>query len=203
VVTVPAVRSRTARISSTLSGTGHDTGGIGQTSAKVEWIGRRTVDCARHPRPETVWPVRVKAGAFGKTVPRRDLVLSPDHAVFVDGVLIPVKYLINGASIARIRRRTVTYYHLELPDHAIILAESLPVESYLDLGDRANFAGETVARLVPDFTGRLTPDTALIWESRGAAPLVVTGPRLEAARKRLARRIRAQRSPAPSRRRAG
>ena len=64
----------------------------------VVWIGRRSVDCRRHSKPELVWPVRVRAGAFGAGQPGRDLWLSPDHAVFVDDVLIPVRLLINGAT---------------------------------------------------------------------------------------------------------
>jgi hypothetical protein len=74
---------------------------------------------------------------------------------------------------------------VELPGHEIILAEGLTVESYLDLGDRANFQGEAI-RLFPDFASRLAPDTALLWETKGAAPLVMTGPGLTAARKLLA-----------------
>src|ERR1019366_700567 len=98
----------------------------------IVWIGQRAVNCERHPRPETVWPVRVQAGAFGANVPVRDLYLSPDHAVFVNDVLVPVKLLINGTSIAQVKQNRVTYYHVELPRHAVILAEGLTVESYLD-----------------------------------------------------------------------
>jgi hypothetical protein len=153
----------------------------------IVWIGHRTVDCERHPKPETVWPVRVSAGAFGERVPVRDLYLSPDHAIFVNGVLVPVKLLVNGTRIAWQRRPAVTYYHLELPRHAVILAEGLPVESYLDLGDRANFHqnGESI-RLFSDFAARLAPEAALVWETRGAAPLVMTGEKLAVARRMVA-----------------
>jgi hypothetical protein len=95
---------------------------LGGTAAPVVWIGRRTVDCARHPEPRKVWPVRVRPGAFGPGRPARDLWLSPDHAVFFEGVLIPVKYLINGAAIAQVPVDRVTYYHVELPRHDVILA---------------------------------------------------------------------------------
>ena len=70
----------------------------------IVWIGQRAVNCARHPKPETVWPVRVQAGAFGENVPVRDLYLSPDHAVFVNDVLVPVKLLINGTTMRQVER---------------------------------------------------------------------------------------------------
>ena len=142
--------------------------------AIVRWLGHRSVDCARHPRPKDVWPVRVRAGAFGNRQPHRDLYLSPDHAVFVDDVLIPVKYLINGTSIAQTPVEQVTYYHVELQEHSILLAEGLPAESYLDTGDRSNFANnDGPIALYPDFASR-------IWDAEGCAPLVITGPILEA-----------------------
>ena len=124
-------------------------------------------------------------GAFGENVPERDMYLSPDHAVFVDGVLIPVKLLINGTSITQVKRDRVTYYHVELPDHAVILAEGLPVESYLDTGDRANFSGGDPIRLFPDFAARFHPNTAALWETRGAAPLVMTGSTIDNIRRKV------------------
>jgi serralysin len=84
--------------------------------------------------------------------------------------------LIDGDSIAQVPRDRVRYFHVELTRHAVILAEGLTVESYLDSGDRANFSGCETIRLFPDFVARL-------WESHGAAPLVMTGAGLEAARR--------------------
>ncbi|MEJ0017184.1 MAG: Hint domain-containing protein [Acetobacteraceae bacterium] len=140
----------------------------------VVWLGHRHVACARHPRPSHVLPVRIAAGAFGDAVPSRDLLLSPDHAVFVNGVLIPVKYLINGTTVAQIDVAEITYWHVELRQHDVLLAEGLPAESYLDNGGRANFAnGGGVAVAWPDFSSR-------VWDAYGCAPLCVTGPVLEA-----------------------
>lgn len=42
--------------------------------------------------------------------------------MFVDGVLIPVRYLCTGATIAQVKVREVTYYHVELPRHDVMLA---------------------------------------------------------------------------------
>ncbi len=149
----------------------------------IVWIEQRTVNCARHPKPETVWPVRIRAGAFAANVPVRDLYLSPDHAVFVNNVLVPAKLLVNGVSVTQTPVDLVTYYHVELPEHAVIFAEGLMVESYLDLGDRSDFiGGDAPIRLFPDFAARPTPATALVWETRGAAPLAMAGEALEKAR---------------------
>jgi collagen type I alpha len=151
-------------------------GRLGRGPAQpVIWIGHRTVDCARHPQPRKVWPVRIEAGAFGPGRPLRELWLSPDHALYIGDVLIPVKHLINGGSIAQVAIDEVTYYHVELPRHAVVLAEGLAAESYLDTGDRSNFANPNGAiALYPDFASR-------IWDAAGCAPLVVTGAELEAA----------------------
>jgi hypothetical protein len=131
-----------------------------------------------------VWPVRIAAGAFGENVPVRDLFVSPDHAVFVNGVLVPVKLLINGTNIVQMKRDRIVYYHVELPEHAVILAEGLTVESYLDVGDRANYASEDAGfRLSADFGVHLAPEAATVWETRGVAPLVTTGEALQAARR--------------------
>jgi Hint domain len=145
-------------------------------TAPVVWIGRRRVDCRSHPKPNHVWPVRIRRGAFAPGLPHHDLFLSPDHAVFTQGVLIPVKYLVNGDTIRQVTRRTVVYFHLELPAHDVVLAGGLPVESYLDTGDRHSFenAGDVVS-LFPAFS-------FLAWEACGYAPLIVTGPTLDRAR---------------------
>jgi Hint domain len=151
------------------------------TLRPIVWIGRRMLVCAQHPRPRQVWPVRIQAGAFGRGRPRRDLYLSPDHAVYLQGALIPAKHLVNGSTVRHVPFERVTYYHVELDQHDVLLAEGLPAESYLDTGDRANFHnGGGPVRLHPDFSRR-------VWEAKGCAPLVVTGPILAAARAQLLR----------------
>jgi hypothetical protein len=163
-------------------------------TAPITWIGYREVDCRRHPEPRNVWPVRISRGAFGDAGPQRDLLLSPDHAVFAGGVLIPVKYLINGRSIRQVRRIRIDYFHIELPRHDILLAEGLTVESYLDTGSRRHFVnGGLPVVLHPDFS-------SLAWEAGGCAPLIVTGPRLDAVRQGIDQTAGADRGAAPGRR---
>jgi len=149
---------------------------------RVLWIGHRTVDPARHPRPWDVMPVRVRAGAFGPGLPRRDLILSPDHAVFVAGALIPIRYLLNGATIVQEAAAAVTYFHVELERHAVLQAEGLPAESFLDTGNRGAFANAPgVVMLVPGFARR-------VWAEQGCAPLLTGGAGVAAARADLLQR---------------
>ncbi len=155
---------------------------FGNSAAPISWIGHRRIDCTSHPTPRRVWPVRIRAGAFGEHTPTRDLFLSADHAVFVSGVLIPIKHLINGTTIAQVPVDEVTYYHVELPRHDVLLAEGLPVESFLPGADSSDFANAGGAM-------RLHPDLAsLKWEADGCAPLVVAGDRLLSVRHYLAER---------------
>ena len=155
----------------------------GGAAEPIVWIGKRAVNCRTHPRPETVWPIRIKPGSFGHNMPSRDLFVSPDHALLVEGVLIPARLLVNGSSIRQTRVRQVIYYHIELARHDVVLAEGLPAETYLDTGNRSRFSngGEVVA-LHPDFSARA-------WEMRGCAPLVQTGPVLAAVRERLGAKV--------------
>jgi hypothetical protein len=126
----------------------------------------------------------VAAGAFAARCPSRDLWLSPDRAVCAGDVLIPVKYLINGHSIAQVAVNEIPYWHVELPRHDVILAHGLPVESFLDTGNRQAFAnGGGLAALFPDFA-------PLAWEGLGALPLVVTGPAVTKLRRRIEARAR-------------
>ena len=148
----------------------------------ILWIGSRAIDCRRHPNPNLIMPVRIRAHTFAPGEPAQDLFLSPDHAIFAEGVLIPVKHLVNGSTIAQLTVDAVTYYHVELSHHAVMLAEGLPVESYRDTGDRSAFANaDGVTQLHPAF-GSAAADTALVADALAYAPLRVTGPEVERVR---------------------
>jgi Hint domain len=108
--------------------------------AVISWIGRQTVS-TRVADPIRSLPIRIRAGALGDGVPSRDLLVSPDHAILVEDVLIQAGALINGTSIVRETNvpETFIYYHVELDDHSLILAENTPAESFVDNVDRARF----------------------------------------------------------------
>ena len=145
----------------------------------VLWIGERRIDCTAHPEPETVWPVRVQANAFAQGVPHTPVRMSPEHAVFADGILIPIRHLMNGTTIVQDRVDHIHYLHVELAHHALLLAAAMPAESWLDCGNRAMFAN------APPSTSRTAPPEPDPAHPGCCAPRDSSGPVVEALRERL------------------
>ena len=144
----------------------------------IVWIGHRDLDVARHAFPLEILPVRVRAGALGRGLPHRDLWLSPQHAVYLDGALIPIIKLANGANVAQIAVDSVSYFHVELESHDVLLAEGLAAESFLDCGSRSGFSNyEGFVELHPTFK-------PLSWDD-ACAPLKEEGEEVDDVRRRL------------------
>jgi hypothetical protein len=153
-----------------------------QGSDRVIWVGQRGIDIARHAMPEKVRPVRILAGAFEPGLPKRDLVLSPDHALFIGGHLIEAKTLVNGVTVIADKViRQVTYHHIELARHDVVLAEGLPAETYLESGNR-NMFESNAAPLV------LHTDFVTLRREKSFARLASSGPVVRAVRQRLLNR---------------
>jgi hypothetical protein len=108
---------------------------------QIRWIGtRRYIQPFLNANPG-VQPIRISAGALGDGLPVRDLLLSPDHAVFLDGHLIPALHLVNGVSIVReTGLAEIEYIHVQLNSHDVILAEGAPCETFLENGNLATFS---------------------------------------------------------------
>ena len=155
---------------------------VSGTVVPVTWIGFRHVTLAGHADRARVQPVRIAAGSFGADMPRRDLRLSPEHAVFTDRVLVAARDLVGCPGIdVDYAIDATTYYHVELPHHDVLLADGLPCESWLDTGNRAMFENSPIATLGFDETR----GAASAWASDACAPLLTTGPALDTLRARL------------------
>ena len=154
----------------------------------IIWVGARAMDFTRHPHPASAQPVRIAAGALAPGVPERDLRLSPDHALWLDGVLVPVKELIDGALITLERDcAQIVYYHVELDSHDIVLADGVKAESFLDTGHRGLFADrDGPISLHPDLVGDQAMQERRV--ALSCAPLVIDGPMLTQIRAGLAAR---------------
>lgn len=159
----------------------------GLVPARASWIGRRRIDLRSHPYPWMVAPIRILRSAFADNVPHRDLVLSPDHCIAVDGRLVPAKMLVNNATILREEPAAVLYLHVECETHSLILAEGLAVESYLDTGNRAMFENAGMGLLLhPDFAVNRASRS---WD-QACAPLAVDPAVVQPMWQRLADRAR-------------
>ncbi|ALI56295.1 Hint domain-containing protein [Celeribacter marinus] len=103
----------------------------------ILWAGRTTLKRARLALQPDLLPIRIRDGTLGNS---GDLWVSPQHGLVLPdlcshakaGVLVRAKHLLEHGD-GRVRRakgsRDVTYHHLLLPRHALILANGCASES--------------------------------------------------------------------------
>jgi hypothetical protein len=126
----------------------------------VLWVGHRRY--RRNPVASPFWkdiaPVHIRADAIADGVPSRDLLVSPEHSLFLAGHLINAKNLVNGGSIAPDDTISdVEYFHIELERHEVILAENTPAETYLDNGNAGRW-DNAAERATPPRVGPAPPE---------------------------------------------
>jgi hypothetical protein len=142
----------------------------------ITWIGTGHVLATRGKR-DAATPVIVRRGALADNVPRRDLRVTKGHSLFLDGVLIPVEFLINHRTIVwDDRAQEVAIYHVELATHDVLMADGAPAESYRDDGNRWLFRNANA-------TWHLSPQEP-------CAPVLTGGPVVDAVWLRLLARAR-------------
>ena len=155
----------------------------------IRWIGRRGYGRGHVSTHRHLQPIRIRAGARGAAAggpgPRRDLRVSPEHALRLDDpargpVLLPAHLLVNGKSILRETERAgVDYLHIELEHHDVILAEGAAAETFIDDSSRVLFDNAAeFATLYPNAAAR---------PPRFCAPRIEGGPVLVRVMRRLYR----------------
>jgi len=129
----------------------------------IKWVGRRSVrrDAGKLCSAD-VLPIKVVRSALSEGVPHRDLYLSAQHALYIDGLLVTVGSLVNGSTIVRCDAGelvSLDYFHLELAEHDIVFAEGAPSETLFsaigahtlfdNLSERESIEGEKTSPPLP------------------------------------------------------
>ncbi|QDH25188.1 hypothetical protein D5366_08165 [Neokomagataea tanensis] len=149
---------------------------------EISWVGHKTVHVSEGQ--DERYPVRIKANAFAENVPSKDLLVTPEHCLYIDGKFVPARMLVNDHSIT-IDRSASTFevYHVELAQHGVLVANGLEAESYLDTGNRSTFKQDGDVAVL--FKGR-----AKTWERDAAAALTTERAVVEPMHSRLLERAR-------------
>lgn len=115
---------------------------------EVVWAGTAHVAVnASLPEDQAGYPVRILKNSISENVPFKDMLITPEHCLFVEGKFVPARMLVNGCSIYYDTTMTsYDYYHIETEKHSVIMADGMLTESYLDTGNRRNFrqAGKVI-----------------------------------------------------------
>jgi Hint domain len=106
---------------------------LSDESKPIKWIGHQRFKKSSKCWPKDFEPIRISRFALDERTPHRDLYVSPNHAIYIDGVLIPAKYLVNGRSITQCAPEgadIIEYLHIELFAHDVIYAEGATAETF-------------------------------------------------------------------------
>ncbi|MXV44992.1 hypothetical protein GS501_08060 [Saccharibacter sp. 17.LH.SD] len=136
----------------------------------LRWVGKSRV-YVRHGINDgkAEYPVRIQQNALADNVPSQDLFVTPEHCMFVEGVFIPARMLVNGSTVAY--QNDVTeydIYHVETEKHSVIWANDALSETYLDTGSRHVFS--VFASI--NASSENLEQYRKTWEKDAAAPLV-------------------------------
>lgn len=141
-------------------------------SVPVRWIGRQTLHrVIMGPRFQ---PVRFRVGALGNGLPTKELTVTADHGMVIDGLVINAAALINGTTIDWVPMaelpESFTVYHVETEAHDVILANGVETETFIDYVGRQAFDNHAdyvdlygAERIIPEMsaprvsTARLVP----------------------------------------------
>ena len=107
---------------------------------RIKWIGRSAYEGRFIGSNRLMLPVTFAPGALGEGMPVRALTVSPGHGMCLCDVLVPAWRLVNGVSVTQPERvEGVTYIHIELESHGLLLTEGCWSESYLNETPRSWF----------------------------------------------------------------
>ncbi len=107
----------------------------------VIWIGSGYHNVqANQPDDIAGYAIHIIKNALADYVPYKDMFITPEHCLYIDGKFIPARMLVNNHSIYYdYSKSKYTYYHLELEEHGVINADGALSESFLNTNNHQNF----------------------------------------------------------------
>jgi serralysin len=108
----------------------------------IRWVGSRHLSASELRAAPNLAPVILRKDALGPGLPTKDLMVSPQHRLLLEGYRIELaigqseafcaaKTLIDGTSVVTSPLWGVTYIHLMFDAHQILTANGMPCESLL------------------------------------------------------------------------
>lgn len=145
----------------------------------VRWVGSRKVGGNELRNDPSLRPIKITKGTFGGQLPERDLWVSPQHRVLLDGwqvemflgtdeALVPAKALVNGQTIhVDHSAENVEYFHVLFDQHEVMFTEGLATESFYPspyaLSEISAEARTEIKALFPELaSGDVVPETARV-----------------------------------------
>lgn len=107
----------------------------------IRWVGARKLGLAELIVRDHLRPVRIRAGALGYMAPNRDMLVSPQHRMLIEGtrpeylfgeteVLVAATHLTALKGVEQVLVPDVTYIHLMFDRHEILFADGCWTESF-------------------------------------------------------------------------
>ncbi|MEM9497521.1 MAG: Hint domain-containing protein [Pseudomonadota bacterium] len=108
---------------------------------EVRWVGRRDLTQSDVRAAPNLRPVLIRAGALGRGLPDRDMLVSPQHRVLIHSeraalffedreVLAAARHLTAMDGIERAPARSVSYIHFMFDQHEVVLSDGAWTESF-------------------------------------------------------------------------
>ena len=112
-------------------------------STPVIWVARQTVVNPRFVELGRK-PVRIDAGALGPDLPNGPLTVTADHALLFGDMLVNAGTLAEDGTPIRFLPLSemptkFVWWHVELENHEVVLANGVPAESFIDYVGRSGF----------------------------------------------------------------
>lgn len=124
---------------------------------EIRWVGEKRLSAEMIAQMPRLRPVLIRAGALGKGLPERDMLVSPNHRVLMMGerpalyfdeteVLASAKHLVGADGISRVDASALTYVHFMFDHHEVVLSDGAWTESFQPGDEALKGAGQAAAR---------------------------------------------------------